>query len=269
VTTYEEEKAADTESSEAQPEEDTGEPGEQATKTLPRGTRTWKDATGTFDLEARFVGVKDGNVTLKKANGKTVEVSLDRLSKEDQAFVAEQTSGKAATAKPAARELSHDSGKSAGQASLAGRGHAVKFKVDGDSYYVTSVSLYGSRYGEARPPKEKFQIWICDKDFTPIATFRFPYSSYIRAAPAWKSFTIRPTRVPKDFIVCFGFNPHQTKGVYVSHDGQPSETSLIGVPGENEPKPFTNGNWLIRCKVENRGENGASSDSPAPKTSAR
>ena len=70
----------------------------------------------------------------------------------------------------------------------------------------------------------------------------------------WKSFNIRPTKVPKEFIVCFGFNPQATKGVYVSHDGKPSTTSMVGVPAKYGPKPFTAGNWLIRCKVENRAE---------------
>ena len=71
VTTYAEEKAADTESSEALP------------------MRTWNDATGAFSVEAQFVGVKEGKVMLKKADGKIVAVPLDRLSKEDQDFVAE------------------------------------------------------------------------------------------------------------------------------------------------------------------------------------
>ena len=144
--------------------------------------RTWNDASGAFSLEAKFTGVKDGKVILKKANGKTVAVPLDRLSKEDQVFVAKQTKGQSSATTPTtpvarkARELSHDDGQSAGKSSMAGSAHAVKFKVDGDSYYVTSVSLYGSRYGMPKPPPEKFRVWICNADFQPIATFRFPYS---------------------------------------------------------------------------------------------
>ena len=192
VTTYPDEKAADTESTEAQPEE--------GGKTQAEGMRTWNDATGAFSLEAKFVGVKDGKVMLKKANGKTVAVPLDRLSKEDQVFVAEQTKGQSSATTPTtpvarkARELSHDDGQSAGKSSMAGGGHAVKFKVDGDSYYVTSVSLYGSRYGMPQPPPENFRVWICDADFQPIATFRFPYSAYIRSNAVWKSFNIRATK---------------------------------------------------------------------------
>ena len=176
---------------------------------------------------------------LLKANGKTAAVPLDRLSKEDQEFVAKQSEAKHQPSKAAvgeARELSLDNGKPAGKSSIAGSGHAVKFKVDGDSNFVTSVSLYGSRYGMPRPPDEKFQVWICNANFKPIATFRFPYGSYTRANAAWKSFRIRPTRVPSEFIVCFGFNPHQTKGVYVSYDDQPSETSMVGIPGRGEPR---------------------------------
>jgi hypothetical protein len=237
VTTYEEEKAADTESAEAPPK------------------RTWRDVTGAFSLEAQFAGVEEGKVKLKKAGGKTVTVPLEQLSKEDRDFVADQTATSPGT-KPGAREareLSHDNGVMASKSSIAGGGHAVKFKVDGDSWQVVSVSLHGSRYGEARPPKENFKIWICDAKFEPIATFEFPYSSYVRGKPGWKNFRVRPTRVPQEFIVCFGFDPHQTKGIFVSHDDKPSETSLIGVPGQGDPKPFTKGNWLIRCKVEKRG----------------
>ena len=237
VTTYEEEKTADTETAEALP------------------TRTWNDATGAFSVDAQFVGVKGGKVILKKTDGSTVAVPLERLSQEDRDFVAEQTEDKPKATKPGAgeiRELLHDSGVMDGKMSIAGGGHAVKFKVDGDAWYVTSVRLHGSRYGMPRPPKEEFNVWICDARFKPIATFQFPYGSYTRGNPVWKNFRIRPTRVPEDFIVCFGFNPQQTKGIYVSHDGKPSENSMIGVPDRREPKPFPKGNWMIRCKVEKR-----------------
>ena len=238
VTTYEEEKAADTETADALP------------------TRTWNDATGAFSVDAQFVELDHGKVKLKKADGKIAAVPLDQLCDADREFVAQQAKAKRATGNGAAKpqELSHDNGVMASKSSIAGGGHAVKFKVDGESSYVTSVSLHGSRYGEARPPKEKFKVWICDAQFKPIATFEFPYASFTRDNPGWKSFRVRPTRVPGDFIVCFGFNPHQTKGVFVSYDDKPGETSLVGVPGQDEPKPFAKGNWLIRCKVENRDE---------------
>jgi hypothetical protein len=202
------------------------------------------------------VGEEHGKVTLKKTDGKVVAVPLAQLCNEDRDFVARQTNTKRtlepSDTKKNNQELSHDSGTMANKSSIAGGGHAVKFHVDGDSSYVTSVSLHGSRYGEARPPKENFKVWICDAQFKPIATFQFPYSSYTRGDPAWKSFRIRPTLVPQEFIVCFGFNPQSTKGIFVSYDDKPSDTSLIGIPGEGEPKQFSKGNWLIRCKIEKR-----------------
>jgi hypothetical protein len=240
VVTYEAEKAADTETDEAMP------------------VRTWNDATGAFSVEAQFAGVEDGKVKLKKRDGKIVSVPLDRLSQEDRDFVASQVEGNGKKAKKAdaaakeSSELAHDDGKKAGQSSIAGGGHAVRFHVDDGSRWITSVKLHGSRYGEARPPKENFHVWICNSAFYPIATFEFPYSSFTRGEPTWKTFRLRPTRVPKDFIVCFGFNPHQTKGIYVSYDSQTSETSQIGVPNGGQTRPFTKGNWLIRCQVENR-----------------
>ncbi len=213
----------------------------------------------------QFAGLEDGKVKLRKANGKIVEVPLDRLSQEDRDFVAAQIEPgrkKTGPSAPESQELSHDDGRKAGQSSIAGGGHAVRFHVDGDSWCITSVKLHGSRYGEVRPPKENFHVWICDATFKPIATFQFPYSSFTRGEPGWKTFRIHPTRVPKDFIVCFGFNPHQTKGIYVSYDGRPSETSQIGIPESNPPRPFAKGNWLIRCQIEDRPNGEAKAKSP-------
>jgi hypothetical protein len=256
VKTYEDEKAEDTESTDAQPAE-----GSASSETS--NMRTWSDSTGTFTLEAEFVGIVDGKVKLKKSDGKMAFIPLDRLSKEDQTYVTGQTEKKpqTATEPPAAketRELSLDSGTMANKRSIAGGGHAVKFKVEGKSNYVTSVSLHGSRYGMPQPPREDFHVWICDSKFKPIATFKFRYGAYTRGNPVWKSFKVKPTRVPEEFIVCFGFNPQQTKGVYVSFDNKPSQTSMVGIPGRGEPQPFTDGNWMIRCKVEKRGDSAQS-----------
>jgi len=62
--------------------------------TLP--ARTWTEADSGKTLEAEFVGIKDGKVTLKRADGKSFDMALDRLSPEDRAFAE-----KAAAALPA------------------------------------------------------------------------------------------------------------------------------------------------------------------------
>jgi hypothetical protein len=48
--------------------------------------RTWTDATGKHTLEAEFVELKDGNVQLRKPDGKVVTLPIEKLSQADQAF---------------------------------------------------------------------------------------------------------------------------------------------------------------------------------------
>ena len=69
--------------------------------------RTWNDATGAFSVEAEFAGVEDGKVKLKKADGKIATVPLDRLSKEDQEFVAKQAGAEAEAPRRAPRRAAN------------------------------------------------------------------------------------------------------------------------------------------------------------------
>ena len=52
-----------------------------------RGNRTWSDATGKFSTTAEFTSLADGSVVLKKENGKSIQVPLQRLSNRDQAVI--------------------------------------------------------------------------------------------------------------------------------------------------------------------------------------
>lgn len=51
--------------------------------------RTWKDASGKFEIQAAFAGQDAAGVRLKKADGKTIRVPLDKLSQADQQYVQE------------------------------------------------------------------------------------------------------------------------------------------------------------------------------------
>jgi hypothetical protein len=56
--------------------------------TLPaRSMRTWKSANGTFTVEAEFVRLKNGVVTLRKADDSKIDVEQGRLSAEDKAWI--------------------------------------------------------------------------------------------------------------------------------------------------------------------------------------
>jgi hypothetical protein len=52
--------------------------------------RTWSDASGKFKIEAEMIRLEKGEVQLKKADGTTVAVPLDKLSQADQEFAIQQ-----------------------------------------------------------------------------------------------------------------------------------------------------------------------------------
>jgi RNA polymerase sigma-70 factor (ECF subfamily) len=165
----------------------------------------------------------------------------------------ESSAGEATPAEESAKAepgevLEHDSGKSAGQRGIAGSGHAVRFEAPGDDRLLTSAPIFGARYGYPRPPDEDFHVWLCDETMPAIAEYAFPYADFKRGDPEWVTLQIEATKVPKKFIVCAGFNPEQTKWVYVHYDDQPAENSLTGLPGQ-EAKVFSTGNWLIRATL--------------------
>jgi len=49
--------------------------------------RTWIDKSGTFKVEAEYLGLNNGKVQLFKLNGKIIDVALDKLSTEDVQYV--------------------------------------------------------------------------------------------------------------------------------------------------------------------------------------
>ncbi len=52
--------------------------------------RTWTDSTGRFKVEAEYVSVADGNLTLRRTDGRTMTIPVEKLSKEDQAHLKER-----------------------------------------------------------------------------------------------------------------------------------------------------------------------------------
>jgi hypothetical protein len=169
------------------------------------------------------------------------------MKRERSTFVAKTATPAQLAGKPA--ELAHDDGTSAGKMSLTGGGHAVRFEAPSAASYLVGVRVYGSRYGGAQPPAENFHVWLCDEEFRAIADFPFPYASFERGDPKWVALPVRPTLVPPKFIVCVGFDPSNTKGVFVHRDKEPSGNSLVGLPGD-KPQPFAAGDWMIRVTVD-------------------
>src|SRR5262245_20512105 len=61
-------------------------PQPQSTREKPQ-SRTWTDRGGKFTVEATFVELHDGTVGLLRADGKRIDVPLDKLSDADAKYV--------------------------------------------------------------------------------------------------------------------------------------------------------------------------------------
>ena len=49
--------------------------------------RVWTDRTGLHQVQARYVELEAGKVTLEKADGTLIHVPLNSLSEADQRFI--------------------------------------------------------------------------------------------------------------------------------------------------------------------------------------
>jgi hypothetical protein len=50
-------------------------------------SRTWIDASGEYQIEAEFVSMTAGKVKLKKVDGTTITLPIDKLSEEDRKWI--------------------------------------------------------------------------------------------------------------------------------------------------------------------------------------
>ena len=57
----------------------------------PNKTRTWTDRSGSFKVEAQFIGVSDGKIHLHKANGVKIAVPVAKMAPADLAYVEKVT----------------------------------------------------------------------------------------------------------------------------------------------------------------------------------
>jgi hypothetical protein len=148
--------------------------------------------------------------------------------------------------------LKYDDGKSDGKRSTAGGGHAVVFKRPAGDWAVDRVEMYGSRYGTTEPPKENFQIFICDADFNVIKEIDEPYSK-LTYDEKWYGFDFEPVSVPEGFYVCVYFNPTATKGFYMNYDSDVKKShSKFALPWTFISDVNEKYDWMIRVHLKKK-----------------
>ena len=157
--------------------------------------------------------------------------------------------------------LKHDDGTQESKRSMSGGGHTIEFECpDAESWYLTEIAIYGSRYGASRPPREKFDIIIANQDASNSIKTKKPYSLFERGAETWVKFKVPTIEVPKTFRVSAFFNPTRAKGVYVGIDESARSNSFVATPGASGPgKPLSEGGWMIQAYVTKNKPAGAKS----------
>jgi hypothetical protein len=94
-----------------------------------RDLKVWKDSTGTFSIQAKFNGVEDGSVVLKRTDSKLVRVRVERLCKEDQQYVLEQMKEQKREAEAQAERMRAEKEAEAEQAKREAEAKAKQEKI--------------------------------------------------------------------------------------------------------------------------------------------
>ncbi len=151
--------------------------------------------------------------------------------------------------------LYYDDGTSEGQRSTAGSGHAVLFRKPEGNWLLDSIDVFGSRYGETKPPDKNFTIYICDEEFNPVHEFSMPYGLFQRGENQWFRIYIYPVSVPKRFYACLSFEPTYNRGVYVAYDESVKHShSRLALPYTHVSDVEGKYDWMIRAHLRKMPE---------------
>jgi len=150
-------------------------------------------------------------------------------------------------------ELPAKSGTETNHASIGGGGEGRKFTLpDAGDLFITSVSVYGSRYGEETvPPDMTFDIILSDADARMIAIWKGQYASFKNGNDGWARFEVPPTRAPDVFNITLDFHATASNGVYVGFDSTSNGSSVDSLPWQT-PHPFAAGDWMIHVELDHK-----------------
>ena len=143
--------------------------------------------------------------------------------------------------------LSYVDNTAEGVRSIAGGGHAVKYRRPTDGKYLMAVEMFAHRYGHPTAPAEDFYVYVLDEKRKLIQAHPFPYSRIEWGFPRWYTLALPATEVPEEYYVALAFNPHRTKGIYLGLDESVKRShSYIGRPTTGFEPVGEKFDWMVR-----------------------
>ena len=154
--------------------------------------------------------------------------------------------------------LTYTDSTAEGKRSLGASGHAVRFERT-DKPFLEAVQIAASRYGTPEPPDDSFHLYVLNDEFQVVADVPFPYAMIERGDQRWYTLRTPSIEVPETFYVALAFNPHRTKGIYLSYDRDVSAShSFTGLPDSGYEPVDETYEWMLRLymSAEPSGEKG-------------
>ena len=143
--------------------------------------------------------------------------------------------------------LSYVDNTAEGVRSIAGGGHAVKYRRPADGKYLMAVEILAHRYGNYTAPAEDFHVYVLDAEQKVIQDHSIPYSRIEWGFPRWYTLAFPAVEVPGEYYVALAFNPHRTKGIYLGLDESVKRShSYIGRPTTGFEPVGQKFDWMVR-----------------------
>lgn len=130
-------------------------------------TRTWTDRSGSFKVEAEFIGLKDGKIHLHKLNGVKIAVSVAKMAIEDLEYVERVTGTSLDDEKP----LSDIRRKS-----LQAAGKETPQKVQSSSIPKSGISKELSKPAEPKAPEYDWFDFFLKSGVNPYQCERYAFN---------------------------------------------------------------------------------------------
>ncbi len=155
---------------------------------------------------------------------------------------------------PRVVEVAVEDGEKIGEKSLGGSAHTVLLRRPSGSWWVTTVRVYGRRYGGGYDPaKTTFSVVLRDRRGRVLGEAEAPYGAFGTGGFSWVDVPIpKALEIPSRFLGTVDFEPTRTKGVYVAYAKPTAKGAAFTGRADEEPRDFGDGAWMIRARLVDR-----------------